>query len=303
MHLIGAYTGTIVGSAPNRDRMHQFAGFLGRRPDFQLDFAPGNSFAAMADPSIPQGWRKFGTTRMVITMPLIPASNATLAHAADGVYNAVYASLMAKYQEAGFQDGIIRLGHEFNGTWYSWRANEGREAAFVGAWRNAVKEIRKSPNGGGSGVGFLFDWCPTRGAPAGVELEACYPGDEFVDVIGLDVYNQSWVPGDTDPLVRWDDIRNGKYGLEWHREFARRRGKPMSYPEWGTGLRIKDGVPESPQHAGGDDPIFVRNMAAWIKSNPVLYHAYWDFAADLDCRISDYRFPNAAKAYRAAFRD
>ena len=25
------------------------------------------------------------------------------------------------------------------------------------------------------------------------------------------------------------------FGLEWHRDFARRHGKRMSYPEWGVG--------------------------------------------------------------------
>ena len=73
MHLIGAYTGTIVNSTGNRNRMHQFAGFLGRKPGFQMDFMNNATFATMAEPWIPQGWRKFGTTTMVITVPLIPA--------------------------------------------------------------------------------------------------------------------------------------------------------------------------------------------------------------------------------------
>ncbi len=143
MHLIGAYTGTIVGSSGNRNRMHQFAGFLGRKPDFQMDFINGATFATMAEPWIPQGWRKFGATTMVITVPLIPVqaggAAATLAAAAAGTYNSNYANLMAKYQECGFQNAIIRLGHEFNGTWYPWRADQGREAVFVGAWRQASR--------------------------------------------------------------------------------------------------------------------------------------------------------------------
>lgn len=308
MHMIGAYTGTIVNSSGNRNRMHQFAGFLGRRPDFQMDFMNGATFATMVEPWIPQGWRKFDTTTMVITVPLIPANvtaggaAATLAAAAAGTYNSYYVNLMAKYQEAGLQNAIIRLGHEFNGTWYPWRADGGKESAFAGAWRQAVTQIRNSSNGGGSGVSFRFDWCPTWGTPSDCDVEACYPGDEYVDVIGLDVYNQHF-PFITDPAGRWNAIRTNRYGLDWQASFAAARGKPISFPEWGTGLRMSGGVPENPQNGGGDDPTFVRNMAAWINSHPVLYHSYWDFQApDLDTRLSDYIFPKTTQAYRAAFR-
>lgn len=63
MHMIGAYTGPIVNSSGNRNRMHQFAGFIGRKPDFQMDFMNGATFATMVEPWIPHGWRKFGATR------------------------------------------------------------------------------------------------------------------------------------------------------------------------------------------------------------------------------------------------
>lgn len=307
MPWVGAYTGSIVGSSSARNRHHMYAGFLGRQPDFVVDFATNTDFAAMADASIPEGWRKFNQKRLMLTMPLIPnkvttgGADATLAAAAAGDYNSNYTNLMINYQKAGYQDIIVRLGHEFNGTWYKWRADNGNEALYVAAFRNAVTAIRNSPNAGGSGVQFRFDWCPTWAAvpnqPSDCDVEACYPGDDVVDVIGLDVYNQHF-PAIEDPVERWESIVNGTHGLKWHAEFAAAHGKPISFPEWGTGVR----VPDPDGNGGGDDPVFVRNMAAWIESHPVLYHSYWDVQADLDTRLSDYIYPMATQAYRAAFR-
>lgn len=303
MTWVGSYTGSIVGSAANRNRQHMYAGFLGRKPDFQHDFAStsggtiAQQWAAMGDASIPQGWRKFDCTRLVITMPLIPPAG-TLAAAANGDYHTNYTNLMVKYQECGLQNGIIRLGHEFNGTWYAWRADNGKEADYALAFRNAVTSIRNSPNNGGSGVQWRFDWCPTWAdinPPSNCDIEACYPGDEYVDVIGLDVYNQFYPTVPSDPQERFDRIRDGVNGLIWQRNFAAMHNKPISFPEWGTGIKA-DGA------GAGDDPVFVRNMAAWIEDSDVLYHSYWDFQADVDCRLSDYVFPRATQAYRAAFR-
>lgn len=307
MRMIGAYTGSIVGSATNRNRHHMYAGFLGKQPDFVMDFANDADFTAAGDASIPQGWRKFNQKRLMLTMPLVPdlvtpgGVAATLAAAANGDYNTHYQNLMQKYQDAGYQDIIVRLGHEFNGTWFNWRADNGSEDEFVAAFRNAVNSIRNSPNSGGSGVQFRFDWCPTWAAvtpPSNADVEACWPGDDVVDVVGLDVYNQHF-PAIADPAARWQAILTGVNGLQWHAAFAATHGKPISFPEWGTGVRF----PTDPDNNGaGDDPVFVRNMAAWIEAHPVLYHAYWDFQADLDTRLSDYVFPKATQAYRAAFR-
>ncbi|HET7568214.1 MAG TPA: hypothetical protein VFJ91_09505 [Gaiellaceae bacterium] len=72
----------------------------------------------------------------------------------------------------------------------------------------------------------------------GNSAQAYYPGDRFVDVVGDDLY----------------DIR-GK--AEWKAMDALYRAHPhkrFAIPEWGLW--------------GIDDPAFVRQMAAWIRSHP-----------------------------------
>jgi hypothetical protein len=140
-----------------------------------------------------------------------------------------------------------------------------------------------------SGAQFRFDWCPTV---AEGPVEAAYPGDDVVDIIGQDAYNQSWPV--MDPASRWQRLLDHPAGLRWHQRFANAHGKPRSFPEWGTGTR-PDG------HGGGDDPLYIRNMIAWMQQGgPVDYACYWNYQADdYDANVTNDRFPQAARALRS----
>ena len=67
----------------------------------------------------------------------------------------------------------------------------------------------------------------------------------------------------------------------------------MSFPEWGV----------THQHFGGtvhDNPVFIRGMAEFMRSNNVEYHLYFDVLShDGDFRLR--QFPRAAAAYRTLF--
>ena len=144
------------------------------------------------------------------------------------------------------------------------------------------------------GEHFKFVWNPTLGVQQ-IAPDQLYPGNDVVDLIGEDVYNQSWRPQDTDPASRWAYLRSQPYGLDWAAAFARQHGKSIILPEWGTGTR-PDG------HGGGDDPLFIANMAAWIKANHVILQDYWDYdASDFDGQISTGTQPLSAAAYASAF--
>jgi hypothetical protein len=187
--------------------------------------------------------------------------------------------------ETGHADAILRIGWEFNGGWYPWTAR-GKPQAFAAAWRRAAIALRSTP-----GARFRFDWCPTT---VDGPTEQAWPGDDVVDYIGLDVYNQSW-PALPDPQQRWDWLMHHPAGLAWHRDFARAHGKMRSFPEWGTGNR-PDG------HGGGDDPLFVRNMLGWMRdpTPPVFYACYWNYpASDYNAKLIDGKFPRAAAALHA----
>jgi hypothetical protein len=152
-----------------------------------------------------------------------------------------------------------------------------------------VGVLRSTP-----GQHFRIVWNPTANAGS-VAPQDLWPGDDVVDLIGLDFYNQSWRRQDADPQVRWQNYLTGNYGLNWLARFAAAHRKPIAIPEWGTGTR-----PD--KHGFGDDPLFIHNMAAWMRAHDVLFHSYWDYTApDYDSTMSAGKFPQTLVAYKAEF--
>lgn len=280
----GVYQGAGCEGA---QRLEGFTEWFGRRPERGLDF-----FSWEAGESgwrwVMRCWASAGMTQMTFSVPMLPADGSTLAEGAAGKFDAVFARLAADLVENGFGSAVIRLGWEFNGDWYPWAARKDPQA-WVAYWRRIVDVMRRAP-----GAAFKFDWCAATGWTALLAKDV-YPGDEYVDYIGLDVYNATWDPKAVTPELRWEERLHGRHGLKWHREFAAEHSKQLSYPEWGTGER-PDG------HGVADDPHFIEQMAAWIAANDVAYHNYWDYRAkEYDGRISDGTQPDAAAAFLSAF--
>jgi hypothetical protein len=224
---------------------------------------------------------------MAIGVPLI-VNGGSLRAAANGDYDDQFRKLGALLVAKEQASAILRLGWEFNGGWYPWKADRDPEA-FRGAFRRVVGVLRSTP-----GQHFRIVWNPTANAGS-VAPQDLWPGDDVVDLIGLDFYNQSWRRQDADPQVRWQNYLTGNYGLNWLARFAAAHRKPIAIPEWGTGTR-----PD--KHGFGDDPLFIHNMAAWMRAHDVLFHSYWDYTApDYDSTMSAGKFPQTLAAYKAEF--
>ncbi len=272
-------------------RLDAFAEWFGRKPNQVIEFLSWQVLSKGTTWGV-RCWEKAGVQHVVFSLPMLPGDkSATLADGANGKFDALfrdYAQLLVKH---GFADSVIRIGWEFNADWYPWAAKHDPQA-FIEYWRRIVKIMRAVP-----GAQFKFDWCAAGGWSA-FRAESVYPGDEYVDIIGLDFYN---VLGkhqtNVSPQQRWEMRKNAPHGLAWHQKFAAERGKPMSFPEWGTGVSRN-------AQGGDDDPYFIEQMAAWIDAHEVAYHNYWDFKAPiLDSKLSDGRRPAAGAALIRAFGD
>lgn len=78
----------------------------------------------------------------------------------------------------------IRFAHEFNGHWYPWTPAGGTGPdAYIRAWHR-VHDIFATQRADNAKWVWAPTVCGRRGA-----LTNWYPGDEYVDVLGVDGYN------------------------------------------------------------------------------------------------------------------
>ena len=280
--------GRVVGVYPgagNAGAVGALAALLGHRVGWAMDFLDGSSWTTISDPGWFLGrWAGSGY-KMVWGVPMLPNSGASLATGATGAYDHWFATLATALVNAGEGSSVIRLGWEFNGGWFPWAANH-HAGQFVTYWRDLIATMRSVP-----GAHFLFEWNPTRGDLGVGPLSDYYPGNAYVDVIGLDVYDVEW---GSYPRARaeWTHILTEPYGLDWLASFAAAAHKPVALPEWGLGWS-GDGMV-----GGGDDAYFVRHMAAWIGAHDVENAIAWDFGSDpLPAKSA----PASRRAFAAAF--
>jgi Glycosyl hydrolase family 26 len=113
-----------------------------------------------------------------------------------------------------------------------------------------------------SGSNFLFDW----------DINACtqpipylnyYPGNAYVDILGLDFYDQGCDQPNT--ALSYSQLANEPYGLTSFEAFAAAQGKPMSFPEWGLA-----------SDPAGDDPAYIDGIANTVAHGDFAFQAYFE---------------------------
>jgi Glycosyl hydrolase family 26 len=241
------------------------------------------------------GWAKSGYT-LSLGVPIIPTDSSgapvgSLATGATGAYNSYFVSLAQTLVANGESNAFLRLGWEFDGGWFAWSAtNPFAEVSYAAYFDQIVTAMRAVP-----GAAFRFVWNPDvaafNDAPYNVDL--AYPGNAFVNVIGLDAYDQSWVSPQT-PANAWNQTLLPSLNLA--HAYAAGKGEPLAFPEWGLATRA-DG------HGLGDDPLYITNMVSWMHNpaNNVAYESYFNFdvPGQVDA-ITDGTFPNALAAFDTA---
>jgi len=237
---------------------------------------------------------------VVYGVAMIMGEGGSLASGAAGAQDATYRALARTLVAEGQAHAWLRLGFEFNGSWYPWRA-AGDPAAFASFYRRIVTVMSSVP-----GAAFRYVWNPTLGAEA-FPAEKAWPGNAYVDAIGLDVYDVSYAPG-TYPIpdgssasavkerheAAWRHYRTMDHGLDWWARYARQRHKPLALPEWGL-------VPRH-HHGGGDNAVFIERLSTWMKHRPLAFESYFDAIGALgDHRLRSGQYPRAAQRYRERF--
>lgn len=280
---LGAFTGS---DAEGIDALAGFAAWLNAPVTVGHPYLPGHAWEDLEGPDWLldpwSAWRAGQPDRiLVLNVPMVAPNEPPLAdeetaeqlrRGAAGEYDHHFRRLAQRLVERGATDTILVVGWEMNGTTYSSRCAPDPEA-WKQYWRRIVTAMRAV-----AGQRFRFDFTPARGIHA-VEWPRCYPGDDVVDIIGLDSYDQA--PGAT-----FTEFVEQPDGLRAHAEFAAARGKPMSYPEWGL-------------YDHADNPDYVRSMHRWITTHDVAYHTISDYCPHGVWRCSD--SPRSSAVYRQLF--
>lgn len=219
---------------------------------------------------------------------------------ADGAVNAFdddFAALAQRLIAIGHENAIVRIGWELNCTWMPWYAGSD-PTSFRKCWKNIVRAMRTA-----TGQAFKFDWCVFVGQWMMGDPTLAYPGDDFVDYIGVDIYDTSG-PTDAERVADWKAKANGAGGLDYWAAFAAVHGKRASLPEWGLCPAAIGG--------GGDSAYFIEKIAKWLELNNAAYASYFNADAT-GYGIGDHRicatpsypaaiiYPQAAARYQQLF--
>ncbi|MFI9596052.1 glycosyl hydrolase [Nonomuraea sp. NPDC052265] len=265
-----------------------FETWLGAEVRVGRTYVPGEAWNALGGPDfVLQPWMRWRAAKpsrmLVLNVPMVmpnegdlpdDAVSVLLNAGADGAFDPYFDRLARTLVAGHAPDTVIVPGWEMNGLTYSSRCSADPQA-WMAYWRRIVAVMRAVP-----GQRFRFDFSPNRG-PDAIGWTACYPGDDVVDIIGMDSYDQG-------PGHRFADYVDQPYGLEAQAEFASSHGKKISFPEWGL-FRY------------GDRPEFVRDMLDWIARHDVAYHSIVDY-----CPHGVWRCPanpRSARVFRQILRD
>jgi len=251
----------------------------------------GGSLSWLTNP-----WEGKGYT-LSLGVPMIPSNSAgvaqgSLAAGATGAYNSYFVTLAQTLVAAGLGNTYLRPGWEFDGNWYpSWDADTPTLEAQYAAYFDQIVTAMRSV----AGEKFQFVWNPDAAAftEAGYNVALAYPGNAYVNVIGLDAYDESWLSPLT-PTNAWNNTTAP--ALNAAHAFAAAQGKPLAFCEWGIAF-LSDG-------AGlGDDPLYINNMAAFMKNpaNDVAYESYFNYDGTSDSILTSGRTPNSLAAFKADF--
>jgi mannan endo-1,4-beta-mannosidase len=198
---------------------------------------------------------------------------------ADGTYDGYIAGWASRMRTfvAGL-DGVlytsddrrvyIRLGHEMNGDWYAWgQANPGE---YIAMWQR-VRVAFESQGLDASHVQWV--WSVNHVDVGAFPAELYYPGDRWVDWIGIDGYN--W--GATTTWSQWQTP-----GQVFDPMLARVRAissRPVALTETGTTATTTGGA------SIGAKATWIGQLFAWVDAANVKMVAWFNLDTDADFSV------------------
>jgi hypothetical protein len=266
------YPPGVWSSGAETENLTEFANWRGRPLDNSGTWPGRDNFDTISNPDtysqISGGL--VGLKQISIGVAMLPEQQtASFAECANGSYDQYYRTLGRNLKTLGrdSSDTFIRLGWEANGNWFAWSI--GRNIAYYKkCFRHQSQAIKSTaPN-------VQIDWNMNKESVMGSRSVAdAYPGDDVVDVVGVDFYSH-W-PAYPDQAA-WDadymrTQNGGPRGLGTWLAFAKQHGKKLSVPEWGL---------HNGKGGGGDDAFFIGVMYNFFSANSsdIAYETYFNLS-------------------------
>jgi hypothetical protein len=233
------------------ERIRKFDAWRGRPSDVALQFISYHYFtrdypAFLQAPALTANLAAFRQAGLVpiLSVPLVTQADAgRFAHVAAGKIDRHHRAVAQRLRQIMGRERIyLRLGWEGD-YGYPWSVS-GHEGAgqpdpavpanYIAAWRRVAKIYREAV------PGALMVWnCVKRPR---VAWAAYYPGNDVVDIVSIDLYDNGTGGYFTADNAAWRKLGLGSYdtatgrlqGLRGVLDFARSRGKKIAVDEWGA---------------------------------------------------------------------
>jgi hypothetical protein len=211
---------------------------------------------------------------------------------------------------------IIRVGWELNHS-FPWSIARCDTTEKVNGYKNTHRKIVNKLRAAFAkrGKTFVVSWSFVReSTKLKRPLTELYPGDSYVDTIGLDYYDRiypNWgLNNKTD--AKFQEMANRgtvsqPFGINTWFAFAKSMKKPFSVDEWGIFNSTTN--PDPTTHCGDND-VFIRNMfkffdshknetVATLTKGSVPAIAFENYFNSGDHMLGTSKSPKATAAYRA----
>lgn len=218
----------------------------------------------------------------ILSIPLVNKRDAgRFAEVADGSIDRYHQAIADRLREIMDRDRIyLRLGWESD-KGYPWSIREhkgdgqpdpAKPDDYRGAWQRIARIYRETV------PGAVMVWNTLKNPP--VKWGTYYPGDDVVDIISIDLYDNGSGGNFTADNKSWKAMGLGSFdaasgrveGMRGVLEFARHRGKKMALDEWAATNQTL-----SPTDGANND-FFVPAVYAFLMENQaeIEYEVYFN---------------------------
>lgn len=118
---------------------------------------------------------------------------------------------------------LFRPFHEHTGSWFWWGKNLCSREDYIQLWQFTVEYLRDRKNV----HNLLYIYSPDR-VPSKEEYFERYPGDNYVDILGLDLYHRNGEAGAEDYIAAVQNV------LKILADYTRTNKKPFVFSETGS---------------------------------------------------------------------